>query len=590
MKSLVAALLLLFSSPTFAQKMFLDDPETLRELETRGFDFARWVMGETTAVPSNGKLEGNPLYRGLVSVIGADLTAAKAKDSTLNVTMASAHRLFDKRWLTSPYSKYELVGIIHRPDRAAFAPEHCGELRFIYRLAYKTAPPKARYSRLPMTVNAVFYLKREGGTCSANAKKWQRIQDLPRAGAVASLRKGLGIDDLKSIEVNLQIVRWPSTVRPDFGGYAEYLLRAFKVQNNALVALPLENTPDVEKVLRTPELKAELLAWLKTPENLKRVDRGVAVLPEKFLATKAISVALQGPHRLANAPFTRIFSDSELAGVDVSNTRMIKSRHGLLRRLNDLSCVGCHQGRTVAGFHFLGRDRIGTIAVNSIAVSASGHFFSEQGSRAEILNTFLSGKAESEVRDFSVRSRNEKGTAGAHCGLGDPAFASWTCASGFSCVRTIVDDRVSRTGICQPRASVAGSACRVAKITHASDPLKDKMAKVASIECRSGQFCEEVAPGFPSGMCSGGCRGLKPGEICGKIAILQPFNDCLGRGAKPFDSCLSENVRPGALQECGEARLCRDDYICASVDGGKGACIPPYFLFQLRLDGHPKPI
>jgi hypothetical protein len=22
---------------------------------------------------------------------------------------------------------------------------------------------------------------------------------------------------------------------------------------------------------------------------------------------------------------------------------------------------------------------------------------------------------------------------------------------------------------------------------------------------------------------------------------------------------------------------------------GKGACIPPYFLFQLRVDGHPSP-
>ena len=44
------------------------------------------------------------------------------------------------------------------------------------------------------------------------------------------------------------------------------------------------------------------------------------------------------------------------------------------------------------------------------------------------------------------------------------------------------------------------------------------------------------------------------------------------------------------------AQACRDDYVCAQVaqpsgplfasDSG-GACMPPYFLFQMRVDGHP---
>ena len=32
-----------------------------------------------------------------------------------------------------------------------------------------------------------------------------------------------------------------------------------------------------------------------------------------------------------------------------------------------------------------------------------------------------------------------------------------------------------------------------------------------------------------------------------------------------------------------------DDFICAQAEGqpeGRGACIPPYFLFQMRVDGH----
>ena len=38
------------------------------------------------------------------------------------------------------------------------------------------------------------------------------------------------------------------------------------------------------------------------------------------------------------------------------------------------------------------------------------------------------------------------------------------------------------------------------------------------------------------------------------------------------------------------ARSCRNDYICARIgDGDDGACVPAYFLFQLRVDGHPAP-
>jgi hypothetical protein len=89
-------------------------------------------------------------------------------------------------------------------------------------------------------------------------------------------------------------------------------------------------------------------------------------------------------------------------------------------------------------------------------------------------------------------------------------------------------------------------------------------------------------------MCSGDCSKLSPGETCGNIAILQGFNDCLA-ARRAFADCLRDNVRPGALKACGETEPCRDDFICARTPAGKGACIPPYFLFQLRVDGHPSP-
>src|SRR5690606_42020739 len=76
-----------------------------------------------------------------------------------------------------------------------------------------------------------------------------------------------------------------------------------------------------------------------------------------------------------------------------------------------------------------------------------------------------------------------------------------------------------------------------------------------------------------------------PGAICGGIPLLTEFNGCLARG-RSFESCIVENTRPGALRACSFDEPCRDDYVCARVNGA-GACMPPYFLFQLRVDGHP---
>jgi hypothetical protein len=87
-------------------------------------------------------------------------------------------------------------------------------------------------------------------------------------------------------------------------------------------------------------------------------------------------------------------------------------------------------------------------------------------------------------------------------------------------------------------------------------------------------------------MCSGGCGELDASEVCGGIALLTEFNTCLGAGT-PFERCVLDNTRPGRLQRCSEAVPCRDDYVCARLPSGEGGCIPPYFLFQLRVDGHP---
>ena len=70
--------------------------------------------------------------------------------------------------------------------------------------------------------------------------------------------------------------------------------------------------------------------------------------------------------------------------------------------------------------------------------------------------------------------------------------------------------------------------------------------------------------------------------------MLDDFNACLA-ARRPFAECLG-HTRPGLLRSCSVTQACRDDYICAQSEGaapGHGACMPPYFLFQMRVDGHP---
>ena len=52
---------------------------------------------------------------------------------------------------------------------------------------------------------------------------------------------------------------------------------------------------------------------------------------------------------------------------------------------------------------------------------------------------------------------------------------------------------------------------------------------------------------------------------------------------------LADGIRRlvAGLRACDAATPCRDDYLCVRLDAGRGACIPPYFVFQMRVDGHP---
>ncbi|RUV09363.1 hypothetical protein EOD00_15755, partial [Mesorhizobium sp. M7A.T.Ca.TU.009.01.3.1] len=72
------------------------------------------------------------------------------------------------------------------------------------------------------------------------------------------------------------------------------------------------------------------------------------------------------------------------------------------------------------------------------------------------------------------------------------------------------------------------------------------------------------------------------------------FNDCIASG-KDHKFCTKDFPKTAGLRACDKAHPCREDYICtagyddlAQAKAGKGTCIPPYFIFQFRVDGHPR--
>lgn len=545
--------------------LLVTSPAALQAAEKSGAGFGRWFDTAPTSndgIAINQALVRSPAWRSIAEPLGASLAGIQRRDKQAGVGVSRyPHRLFDARWLSSPDAFFELVGVANRMDRRPFQSGACGETRLVYRLAYSTTEMQ---SRLPMTVNVELRgdAPDADGSCASAAKRWQPPQAsmtdeatgrwlVSADGPLAPHR--LEHARIAQVTTNLQSVRWPSAVRPDLGGHAEYMLRAFRwnAGTKRFDVAPLENTPDVAKLKADAPLRKELQQWLQQPANLRALDDATLQIPEKFLASEAISVAPRGLERLANRPFAQVFTPGEWQAI--AGSRTLQSPQAVLRRLDDLSCMGCHQSRAVAGFHLLGVDRRGASRTfttgNALAVPHSPHVQDELARRSTYVRASLSTQRPDPFRPLA--EPDDAGTAA--------------------------------------EKPTVGARCEPTRITQSANPWLDRAEKLPRIACESlFSVCEKTSVGFPGGMCSGPCDPLDRNGTCGGIAILSDFNSCLA-AKKPFGECLAKHTRPGNLRSCSAQQPCRDDYICAQAEGqpeGRGACIPPYFLFQMRVDGH----
>lgn len=563
--------------------LLITDPQVLAALEQRGLGLGA-VLGGSSEARDNHQLSRLPRLAPLIALLEQELAQTAAGDPLAGVDVARySHRLFDRRFLRLAQARFALAGVVSRPDRAAFRVGSCGETRLIYRLQYWLDAERA--SKLPMTLGVELPVG-DGPDCRASARRWLEPQTANADARAEWLRGASGplapehvqLSANARVVINLQIVRWPSTVRPDLGGHAEYLLRSFRPdQAGVLRPERLENTPAAEQ-LAAPGQRRALLAWLK--ENAARVDAGTSALPEAFLAQRALSVTPRGLSRLANRPFSAVLRPGDLAGHDYSTGTQIKSVPALLRRLDQLSCQGCHQARSVAGFHLLGEDPAQAPPENALAVPISAHVAAELPRRLQIARQMLAGERPDLTAPFAERA-SALGQYGEHCSLGaDPSFADWGCGTGLRCSASEAAAG-EPIGQCLPAERAAGDACETGSVKPARDARRDRMGAVAVEPC-AGMVCNRSSVGFPAGMCTASCDS--PGASCGAIAVLDSFNACLARG-ESFLTCIRGNTHPAGLRSCSAEQACRDDYVCARGARG-GVCLPPYFVFQLRVDGH----
>jgi hypothetical protein len=480
--------------PALERGTAIIDPLALRELDHGRLSLTRIMQpAQSSDAPlTNAQLFALPSMAPVKKALDDDFERYVAKhkaempNDSIGVGADFAFQLFDRAELTSPDTRFVLSGIVNRMDRGYVPGFDCGEIRLIYRLTpTNVAAPigeAAVSPRLPMTLNVV--LKAKGQdldskgitiTCADIARRWLAAGSLTATGAELAEKltaPGGALDlvtpdNIDRIETNLQIAHAPKSPTRDFR--TDYLMKVFDydTRSQTFVESVLEDQIDRDRLLADASLARDFKAWLLDPVHLAELDRGTVLIPDRFLLKAAIAPTPAGfsPSELQPAfglvegeDGTRnpIFGKSDVvlalakaAALDVK-LQNIRSVGGFERRLNDVSCAGCHQTRGIGGFHFPGVDWMAAKPSNSTVVPASPHFFGDQVRRRDIVTAFAEGRKPDFSRGFASRpqlrgSSELAGTEyedgwGAHCyaqhakaGDNDRSFVGWTCAEGLTC-------------------------------------------------------------------------------------------------------------------------------------------------------------
>lgn len=449
----------------------IDDAATLRELDLRektvsDRSLSLGAMLGTLANESSADIFALPAIGPLRAALDHEFDDYAKRGSTLAI--------FDRDALYASSTRFILAGIVNRMDRAYKAPATCGEIRLIYRpianYGQRTNKGVASSSRLPMTLNVVLNAKNDSDAvnCADIARRWLAYGNKPGDASGLTAKGGalefVTPDHIAHIEANIQIAH-ASASPNDFVSRADYLMKVFDFDaaSKSFTESAMENQIDRDRILADSSLANEFRQWLLAPGNFTALDRGTILIPDKYLAKRAVVVT-----PAAGSNTDGLFADVEvvetLAKYAAKNAQLqnINSPAGFALRLNDVTCAGCHQTRSIGGFHFPGTDWSGD-APSFVVTPASPHFFGDQPRRRDILASFGDAKPPDFSRGFSARpqaarSSELQGTTylngwGAHCYAGaraDKSFSSWTCASNLACQMPPGGGTAIKAGLCFP--------------------------------------------------------------------------------------------------------------------------------------------
>ncbi|CAN7608497.1 hypothetical protein LJR234_004729 [Mesorhizobium amorphae] len=619
----------------------VDDPAILAALDARGFGFAG-VFAVDGEDDLKALYDEAPAYHAIVDTVAGDVAALRAEmkaggRTLYEVTDGNVGRIMDMRWLKTAAARFRLVGVVNRLDRRDFADvqgeSNCGEVRFIYRLAYSFKKNgKVLASRLPFNFNAVYSVAPDAdGGCVGVAGRWtpQLDESVDAGWLVGGPLEKAGLS-FRQLELNAQIVRFPSGQETEFGGQAAYLMRIFDFDGAAIIEKPLENTPDTGRLTEDAALKKRLADYIS--DHVAAIDLGVYEIPDEFLAKKAISWSTFGSARQANHPFTPLFQPTDFAGLDYSGLKLVRTPEALVERLDNGACQGCHQAGSTAGFHFIGLDDRTTSPLNRIEVGISPHLHAEIPRREAWLRATIDGKEPNRFRPLSFAppaawtDTGEVDYAPAEmampCLVPEDAArfgASWQCDGGTVCtpLTTASGVRTKPAQCLLPKDSkdmFSGHPCLTGSIaSNAAQPFNDRykitgqFAAFATDVSRTAYTCRPPKIGVPAGIAYRGCDDKDrafaafkagkpmPSEICGLVGGKK-FDTCVA--TNNFDQCLGGAVNRGNRPACSADHFCREDYMCQSLPPdtpgvakvkGIGFCSPTYFIFQMRIDNHATP-
>ncbi|MER9564779.1 hypothetical protein [Mesorhizobium sp. M0571] len=619
----------------------VDDPAVLTALDSTGYGFAG-IFGVDGKGDLRTLYDKAPAYHAIVETVASDVAALRAEMKAggrplYEVTDGNVGRIMDMRWLKTDAARFRLVGIVNRLDRRDFSAlkgdKSCGEVRFVYRLAYSFKKNgKVLASRLPFNFSAVYSAAPDAdGGCVGVAGRWTpQLDESVDAGWLAGGPLEMSALTFKQLELNAQVVRFPSGQETEFGGQAAYLMRIFGIDGAAASEKPLENTPDAARLAEDTALKAKLADYVRT--NVATVDLGVYQIPDEFLAKKVVSWSTFGSARQANHPFTPLFQPADFAGIDYSALKLVRTPEALVERLDNGACHGCHQAGSTAGFHFIGLDDKTTSPLNRIEVGISPHLHADIPRRGAWLRATADGKEPNRFRPLSFAPPATWNDAGEiayspaemamPCLMPQDAArfgATWQCGAGTVCTPLATASGV-RTKLAQcllPKDSenmFSGHPCLTGSIaSNPAQPFNDRytitgqFAAFAPGISRTSYTCRPPKIGVPAGIAYRGCDNRDrsftafktgkpmPNEICGLVGGNK-FDTCVA--TNNFDQCLGGAVNRGNRPACSADHFCREDYMCQSLPPdtpgigkakGIGFCSPTYFIFQMRIDNHATP-